>query len=428
VIVLIKLGFILIMLIKSIQLKKLKFLFIGLLFFTHFFGILEKQDLTIFGLNLISYISIFFFLLELFRNRIYLITISPNDPSVKAIKLFIGLFFIIQSISFILTLLNGFSLTQSLMPFLDFIGFIFLIPFYKLFKITGESEKKTFINLIYHFTILNLLFFILSSTGLLELYPNSVSMNLENNLKRTLEGFPILFIVIFPLIYLKFKKSNNWKTILTLLVAIVALLFTYTRSLILGVMIIVFLTELFISKSISLKKRIRDLSLLFASFIFLSTFFSKSLEAISNRFTEGSSINQIENLNSRFLVAQDRINLTLQTSPIIGLGFISQNESNKVNLLVDKDRLIHPDIFWPNLIVTVGIIGSIIFLIFMVKTVLYFYSNRYYKYGITTLMYLLFGLILTFSSGGVFFKGSIIFAIFCGFAIERIEEEKKMLT
>jgi hypothetical protein len=147
------------------------------------------------------------------------------------------------------------------------------------------------------------------------------------------------------------------------------------------------------------------------SFVVFSVVFSKNIEAFSSRFNESNKISKMKNVNYRFLVAEERIQLTLKENPIFGLGFIYKNDAQKLGFKTDNSRLIHPDIFWPNLISTTGLLGSIVFVIFYFKLIVLFRKMRNNFYCHAIYLHLISILFLTFISGGSLFKGSLSFAI-----------------
>ncbi|AZQ61548.1 oligosaccharide repeat unit polymerase [Flammeovirga pectinis] len=404
---------ILILLSLTFKLKRLQLIYIAVLISTHFFGVLEKQDLLVNGkYNFINYISQIFIIIALTKNYILFDLKKKFNNNFTNVFILYFLFFGIQILSFILTLSGGFSFTQSLMPFLDFVTYIYIFPLFILFKKTEKQEVLFFLKLIIVLSIFNTGIFILNYLHFLNFYTSSKSMIIGNNIERSLEGFPFFFKFLFPILYINFRRRINLQNFILFAISIISIILTYTRSIIISYFIVILVFELISRKNkVNITHKLKFLIFILLGFVFLTTFFNKNINVVIERFSEGTSINNIQNLNSRSEVTIDRITLTLKENPLFGIGYISNNEAYKIPLKTDTFRVIHPDIFWPNLFVTTGLFGSIIFVFNMILLLRYFFFRRHSDMSMIIFLFIIFSLLLTFSSGGDLFKHSLNFVI-----------------
>lgn len=411
-----------------LKFRRLWLNYLSILLLTNFFGFIEPSSLAIKGLNLTSYFAVLLNILGYFYNALFFGFKPYNDLKYEFLFKWFKIFFFIQLFSYVLTIFRGYSIIESLLPFFDFIPYILIIPLYKLFNVVSEQEFYRYLKYIYIFSILNMVIYISNVTGLLTFYDSSKFSNVEGyeDVVRTLIGFPVYFAFIFPFIYLNLRKDSTFKNIALFLLLILILLLTATRSLVLIYGLIIITVELYYLFKNPSKKVFKVFAIISLSGLLVGSVFNRNTEAFASRFKESEKLIEAKNVKYRYEVAKERISMTLKNNPVFGLGFIYKNDVYRLNLKVDKSRLIHPDIFWPNLLTTTGLAGFVIFLVLYFKLFSLFNLRSETDLNIVFFLYLIITLLLTFSSGGVLFKGSINWTIIMAMGLVHLKynEEK----
>lgn len=407
--------------------KSLRYLYFAILLLTNYFGFVDTEDFKISGLNLIHYFTIMICILGIVLNQSKRRSINVRHNNYYLLYILVYLFFAIQTISYFFTVVRGYSALESLLPYLDFVSYILIFPLLIPFRNADEKEFYFFIETIYKFTFLNLILYVLNSIGIMSFYKMESFSYIEgyNDVSRTLMGFPTYLTLIFPMIYIRFRNKFTLFNLIFLSLVPLSLILAATRSLIIVFGISAILIELYYLRQGSVLKTSRIVVTSIILLVFLSLVFAKNIEALSSRFNEANKISEMNNVNYRFLVAEERIQLTLEESPIFGLGFIYKNDAHKLGFKIDNSRLIHPDIFWPNLFSTTGLLGSIVFVVFLFSLILLFRKMRDNLYCHAIYLHLLSLFFLTFSSGGSLFKGSLAFAIIIGWGLVALHRFSK---
>jgi len=408
---------------------KLAPLWILILINTYFFGLLTKEFFFIGPYNLIPQISVTLlfiqaFLLYLNKNK----KIGNYLKSFLFIKYSLIFLFFIQVLSLFNTFFNGYNKFESfLFPFLEFVTFIFIPILYVLFRKIEINLMYKFWRLLMRFTILNVILYILNNLGILNFYDKELYIKVvDSDLTRTLQGFPIFLFFLFFETYLRLRKKITFKQALIMFLIFVALILTLTRSLILTFIIVFFIAEIIKLKFTNIIKFIKNSLILAVSVFLLSLVIPSYFLAFQNRLTESANIAEINNVSSRVNVSASRFDKTNELGPLLGIGFVHKNDAPRLNLSYDPDRLIHPDIFWPNLYSTVGIIGSFSFFIFLFLLIKIFLNNiKTSNISLMLFCYVVYCLILSFSGSGLWFRYSSIFVICISLGLYFINYNKR---
>ena len=404
-------------------------LWISILFITNFFGLLSRSDLFIGSINLTNQIIIGLLFLQAIIIQIEQKKIKNFIPIYPILVKVIVVFFIVQSTSLFNTFLNGYNVLESfLFPYLDFISFIFIPIIYSVFRRVDSNLVNTLWKVIIKFIILNCFIYIVNSLGILNFYEDSfVLVKGYENVNRTLEGFPIFIFFFFIYNYLSIRKKMTLKNSAVIFLIFIAIILSLTRSLLFAYLIIIILTEISLYKFQHSGKLAKQISLAVIAVFFLVLLVPDYYNAFENRIskiTDAYSITDVDNLSSRSMAFWERFDKTNEIGPFLGIGFVYANDAHKLNLMNNSRTLIHPDIFWPNLYSTTGIIGSFFFLMMILIIITLFRKKiKTHKNSFIFLLYIFYTLILTFFFFFILFKGSTLFAITISFGLLFLNED-----
>jgi hypothetical protein len=184
----------------------------------------------------------------------------------------------------------------------------------------------------------------------------------------------------------------------------------------------IFTHVLFTSIKIKTILKVMGIVLLFS--ITTLSLFEKNVTAFTERFSNEKDVGTID---YRFLGAAERITKTLNENPLFGLGFIYKNDTKKLNLKYRSDLLIFPDVFWPNLISSTGLVGAVVFLYLLGYIGFLFFTKKHDINAQYFLIYLVGVIALTSASGHIFFRGSIVFALLTAFYLALIHKKQNIL-
>ena len=121
-----------------------------------------------------------------------------------------------------------------------------------------------------------------------------------------------------------------------------------------------------------------------------------------------------------------RYDKTNELGPLLGIGFVHTNDAPILNLSYSPERLIHPDIFWPNLYSTIGVIGSFWFFTVLILLIRIFIQNmKTYDNSLTFFNYLVYCLVLSFTGSGIWYRYSSIFVITISLGLFFLNEDKQ---
>ena len=335
----------------------------------------------------INFFGIPFVQLTFFFSLAMLVIVLNLKRTVPRLEFFIFSYIIIVMIfsAFFSNLRDSYFEVQGIL--------MFLIDF-TIFRIATFNNKflalkliKTMVIIISVFIISFILFFIF--------FPNLIPLDfLENNDIR-MEGFITSSIAVglFSASYLFNLKQFNNKSILFLglLAVIILLMVTVTRSAIVTIVIMWLLTWLFQRNKKSFIAKLKQSLLLFMllmiSINLTTNYLSDYIKLIEYRFNDNSG----DSLNYRAKELNKELSLFLE-SPIVGKG---------VGLRYEKEYFIYSSKtsffghnFFTSQLLRFGLIGLIVFLIFLKYLYKIFYWTKYNKNLFVSTLVLLIGMTL----------------------------------
>jgi hypothetical protein len=123
--------------------KRLRYLYLAILLLTNFFGFVDTEFFKISGLNLTHYFAIIICTLGIILNQSKHKSTDISHKNYYLLYILVSLFFAIQTISYFLTVIRGYSAMESLLPYLDFVSYILIFPL--LIPIKNSNEKEFYV-------------------------------------------------------------------------------------------------------------------------------------------------------------------------------------------------------------------------------------------------------------------------------------------
>lgn len=247
---------------------------------------------------------------------------------------------------------------------------------------TGQSSQEKFLFMLALFNSLAAFLFIIHQGFGTSIYPYQEYFTTTIGMTTITRSFGFMPPLLqFSIIYLILKPKFARLDLFLIILNIVAVLITFTRSMILGTMFIILIAVLLRSyKDILYRKRIRNLiifPIVFGlSLLFLQHFLPVKYQFIMSRFEDITlsgndsgtetqtgfvrSISQIPNVRSRNEQVVSSFSLLSGAEKIYGMGFVTEEyDSRLVNFsFVDSS--------WITIIIRTGILGVIIMMIMFI--------------------------------------------------------------
>jgi hypothetical protein len=255
--------------------------------------------------------------------------------------------------------------------------YLFYIPllynvYLKIFQGVSEQEFERFKDKVITLNTLFAIFYILDSSGIYTIYTGEKYFSEVTQfglITRNYDTFPPLtiFVIVFLLIKV-FMEKTTILNILLLIINTLAVFFTYTRSIIisLGIIVVIFISLILRFKMIKSKfvmVTIFTLAIFAGAYSLFANYFSGSLLFLMDRFQPQNSILiNDNNFISRFSLLNYSYSVSKQFNSVwFGAGFLQAGRDTMDKYLASWSG----DIMWTNFILQVGIIGSILFLLFV---------------------------------------------------------------
>lgn len=415
---------VLVLLVLFFKFKRLRFIYLSVLIISNFFGFVSDEFWSITSLNFKWFYVSIFFVIGIIHNHLRYSISKVKSKEFDLLNRLIQIFFLIQIVSLFFTLIKGNSI-KSLIPFFEFIPYIFIIPLATIFCNVSDDELKKLKKIILYNSVINCIIFILLRFDVLYFYDlNASFLGSNKNLVRSIEGWPIFLFYIFPIFYLKLLQSNNFKLTSAIFLFLSVVIITYTRSLLISFVLMIIFANL-LSNVFKIKLLIRFLSVSLIMYVFLNFQFKENIEAFSLRFT---SDKDLQTIDYRLLATSERFQLTFNQSPIFGLGFIYKEDAESLNLKFKSTSLFFPDFFWPNLFSSVGILGSIIFFYILYMLTIIFFRKRNIFEAKVYLVYFVAVMSTTFASGQILFRLSPVFVLITAVSLASVLLEKRKIS
>lgn len=372
--------------------------------------------------GLILYLSLCFYLLN--KNN-FNITKTPLSKYVIIFYLFLFLSFCVD------LLYNNIDFTSIVKTSRHW---IFLSSIWIFSYIPRQSIRKLLNFLFIATVIISVIMLIefFSGIQLLELEPltlTSISGETYNRGSIPSTYVPFYLLLMFTQHY-KFKlRIKYFFIILFLSVLVTSMLRSMILTIVFGIIII-----LFVQQKIKLKSVISALILM--SILFFIVFSNANIkERFDSGFKEINSFILMDqkdvegNFTFRILHTQERLNYitTKYQYSIFGLGNITEEnfpEIFDIGLWGKSGRIIQldtADISWSTFFIRLGFLGTFLYLIFIVRLLIYFYQIRSHNYlATTTFVYLFINIIfISFVSSSIATGQFLLLPILIYFLFER---------
>lgn len=383
---------IILILILYVYLKKEKstrllYILLPLIFSNYFFGLINIEELNIKGVfqigDLVNIFCIFgyIFFAKAYKRNVFIY-------KHKRIILFFIFFIFFQ---FFYSIFLYFDLLSSFKIFRIFFKFFSLLFFLNELLKLKENEFKILINVIYYITLFFGILYILNFGFNVKIF-GAKSYIVENyyssTIYRNFLSFPVFSFFVVPLAILTFK--NKIKIISILLIILIDVLLVYTRSILLVFFFTIILSvTIKFFKSKNIKKEFSFILLILVSvnlfFYYFSLRFQDQYDYLLIRLTEinkASTIFDVSNAKLRENIIASRIDQTIKTNFINGLGYLREDKGYKYypNLYIrtndKRGQIIIGDQTWGNFIASNGFLGLFLLLITMFYPVYYRYKIK----------------------------------------------------
>ena len=292
--------------------------------------------------------------------------------------------------------------------------YLFYIPllYNAYLRICQGVSKQDFERFVDKVIILNTIFaifYILDSSGIYTIYAGLKYISAATEfgvITRNYDTFPPLtiFVIIF-LITKTLRKKVSAINVTVLLINILAVFFTYTRSMLVSLFIVVII-YMALTLSINMKKSklviatLLSVIILFAVYSLISKYFSGPLLFFIDRFQpQDSSLASDDNLLTRFALVSVAYDAAGQFNNVwLGAGFLQAARDVMENFYAAWKG----DIMWTNFLLPVGIIGSGLFLLFNLSVIfkLILKKKEYNNIVMGSLLLIIYYLIMSFTSEG----------------------------
>lgn len=205
-----------------------------------------------------------------------------------------------------------------------------------IYSAISRDQFENFLRVLFYITPVSALFYILNSSGIISIFPRElIYAEVEMEPSNSFRDFATIPLFLIPVLIISFQallmpvlKINRFLIYLNLAILPIALLFTFTRSLLIMVILQLIIMTLFycVSKGLRGVKQTFVFAFLFCIlsvniFFAAQKLFPQQLNYFTSRFsnvsTEGANE---ENVNIRLLYLDKATQLTNFTSPAFGVG------------------------------------------------------------------------------------------------------------
>jgi len=396
---------------------KLALVYLAVLVFTGFFGLVSPEALRIIGAfnkdNIAAILVVFSFFIFIFDGRaMYVVKNRILNSEFNLLFTYMWLFVGVSILSLVMTILNDYGVVFSFKVAFNFIQYFLLLLLYLIFLSLSEEKFHWFIGVLEKMVFLNMVIYVLNNFGVSLLGADNYQ-ELAYGLSRNFEGFPQLLPFFFCLAYSRFRENINiWNSSYVFL-AILTVIFTFTRSWIIALLLVVIFMEVFVIRNMNIKAITQMVIALVASSVALLVFFPNELSVLSERFMPtigATSIDEVQNISIRWLMFQERLEL-LFDHPFIGVGFINPYDPSNNYRFSAGLSVITGDIFWPNLFVTTGLIGTACFFLLQFETFKQTFKWLDTPVVSSTIGMLIFLLTSAFFSGNTFLNNAFAYLL-----------------
>ena len=328
---------------------KLILIYLAILVFTGFFGLISEESLRIVGFinknNISAILILASFIIFVFDKRaLSVVQRKVDNNEYKYLFIYMWLFVFISILSYVLTVAEGYDAVYSIKVAFNFIQYILLLVLYLLLLSLSETKFSWLMKTLEKMVFLNMVIYVLNNFGI-SLLAAEDYMELDYGLVRNFKGFPQLLPFFFSLVYMRFRnKVTTWNS-LFIFFTFLTLVFSFTRSWIVVFIIVTILLEVFVIRKMNISSIIKIVSVLLSISISLVYFFPHEMNLLAERFNpaiSAASIYDIENVNIRWLIFEERLNL-LYEHPFFGVGFINTYDPNNYYRFITGESVLNGD-------------------------------------------------------------------------------------
>lgn len=326
------------------------------------FGMNLYMDLVVFSIVIVSFI--------INSGNYYKNLFKINSLESLIIIVFIIYLFFILIMS---AITGGIFKAITLSRYLLYIPLLYN-AYLRIFQGVNKHDFEKFVDKVIILNTVFAIFYILDSSGIFTIYTGVkyfTEVTQFGIITRNYDTFPPLtiFVIIF-LLTKTLKKKISISYIAILLIHFLAVFFTYTRSMMisLGIIIAIYLFLTLISNA-KKSKVVIIMSftgvILLGAYSLVSDYFSGPMLFLIERFQpQNSTLLTDNNLVTRFSLFNVAYNVAAQYNNVwLGAGFLQAARNAMENYWAAWAG----DIMWTNFVLQSGLIGSIIFLLFILS-------------------------------------------------------------
>ena len=365
-------------------------------------------EINLFGMNLYQdFVVISIVLISFFINHdeIYKNLFKINSFENTIIKVFvIYLIFLL----IITAITGGILKSVTLSRYLLYIPLLYNV-YLRIYQGVSKQDFERFVDKVLILNTIFAIFYILDSSGIYTIYAGVKYFNQVTKfgiITQNYDTFPPLtiFVVLFVLTKI-FKEKITITNISIFLIHVVAVFFTYTRSMMisLSLIFIILILLILVSNPKSSKSVVAitlTIAILFGAYSLISDYFSGALLFLMDRFQPQNSTLLTDN---NFVTRLDLLNVAYDVagqfnSVWLGAGFSQAAR----NIMENYWAAWAGDIMWTNFLLQSGLIGSILFLLFILSFIfkLLLKTKELSRISIGLLLIVLYYLIMSLTTEG----------------------------
>lgn len=307
-----------------------------------------------------------------------------------------------------------------------------LILSYFIFRRVSRQEIDKTLHILFIILLFQCCLYIIQAfTGLSLLTGSEFNFRIWRGFYRC---YNLPFMVYFFVFYALFRNPfKGWPKYISMILPIVALSFSVSRSLIIILIIIICVGYLWEKNAFNSLRNLITSGVITLLLITIGGYYAseRTIEDI-NKVATGDFL-EVENIQespeSTFLYRighfyERYLFITEETVSIVfGLGFMADDSSytnNRFNFIIGLDnekkggiaQLDTPDIAWSNFIVRYGIVGTILFLIYYILIIIYYtQKKKTFSIRLPIILYLFFLFGISFTCDLMYKMNMLIFPL-----------------
>lgn len=308
---------------------------------------------------------------------------------------------------------------ESFKVFRRFFRYISVFVFFYMMRRLRGDQLKRLLMFIENLTILLAILYIINFGLGLPVFAIASYKEYSFRGETLLRNYLALpSFAVFTLSMLLLKPHFTLKSVIGVVAIILAFLLTYTRDYVVSTfLVVVAATVISLIYYRAPFKRIALLGIVFVGVGMVSlNIFSNQFQFLLSRVKEvheSGGVEQTKNFLIRQNIVLSRAELALQTNPLCGVGFLSEEYSTKFHFDIytrpwDRPgQLIVGDQSWGNFIASIGFGGSAIFLLLFFYPIYFIIKTRSFRFQSTAVYACLISLFVEIFITAFFFPSLI---------------------